>query len=271
MSPVLFLSSAALTEFDAGGAFSYLIPLLIAALVLGLIFRGIREKMQDLSQCFSAVISIGVIYLLALLAAVLFPDSFGRVLSPLPFLSRSGNEITMFPFAANSPASISNEILSMLLLAFAANVAGTLLPRGRKILSWLLLRLLTIILTAGIHGLVIWIFNTFLPGMLASNAPVVLLVVLAAFLLIGVLRFLLGLVLTIANPIIGAIYAFFFSNKVGKQLSKAVLSTILLSAAVFALENFGITRFLLSESLLRILPPVLAALLVLWYLTGKDE
>ena len=92
--------------------------------------------------------------------------------------------------------------------------------------------------------------------------------VLVAFLLMGIINFLLGLVLTATNPILGAIYTFFFSTLVGKQLSKAVFTTAILTAVVFLLEHLGIGMLLIAQTALLAYIPAIALILVLWYLIG---
>ena len=74
--------------------------------------------------------------------------------------------------------------------------------------------------------------------------------------------------LTIANPILGAIYAFFFSNKIGKQLTKAVLTTVILTVLVLLLCHFGFGIIPVGQAVLISYIPLLGLLLILWYLIG---
>ena len=73
---------------------------------------------------------------------------------------------------------------------------------------------------------------------------------------------------TIANPILGAIYAFFFSNKIGKQLTKAVLTTVILTVLVLLLCHFGFGIIPVGQAVLISYIPLLGLLLILWYLIG---
>ena len=108
----------------------------------------------------------------------------------------------------------------------------------------------------------------YLPDALTLYAPAIVLCVLLAFLLMGVINFLLGLVLTATNPILGAIYTFFFSTLVGKQLSKAVLTTLILTALVFLLEYLGVGLLLITGTALLAYIPAIVMMLILWYLIG---
>ena len=71
------------------------------------------------------------------------------------------------------------------------------------------------------------------------------------------------------NPIIGALYTFFFANIIGKEVSKAVLSTALLTALVWALNEFGITVFSISAAALMAYVPFLVILAVVWYIVNR--
>jgi hypothetical protein len=103
---------------------------------------------------------------------------------------------------------------------------------------------------------------------LVTYAPIILLGVLAAMLLIGLANLVLGAVLAIVDPIMGAIYTFFFSTIVGKQLTKAVITTIILCAVFFLMNYFGYTIILLNHSALLSYIPFGIVMLILWYLIG---
>ena len=96
----------------------------------------------------------------------------------------------------------------------------------------------------------------------------ILLGILIAMLLLGVLNVILGAVLTVVNPFLGAVYAFFFSNVIGKQLSKAVVTTVVLTVLAVVLEYLGYTVLYIAGPALGTYTPLLIVLLALWYLIG---
>ena len=65
------------------------------------------------------------------------------------------------------------------------------------------------------------------------------------------------------------LYTFFFANIVGKQLSKALLTSLILCGIVYGLNAVGWTTVLISVSALLGYLPFLALLLVIWYICGK--
>ena len=91
--------------------------------------------------------------------------------------------------------------------------------------------------------------------------------ILTAALVMSVLGLIFGALLGVTcGPVVGAVYTFFFSNIVGKQLTKAALTTLILTLCVKLLERYGITVIALgSISAGLILPPLLLVLIV-WYL-----
>ena len=96
----------------------------------------------------------------------------------------------------------------------------------------------------------------------------ILLGVLVCLLLLGVLNVLLGLVLAVVNPILGAIYAFFFSNMIGKEITKAVFSTVLLCLLFVVLDQLGFYQLDISQSSFITYLPMTCFTMLLWYLLG---
>ena len=96
----------------------------------------------------------------------------------------------------------------------------------------------------------------------------VLLGVLLVMLLSGVFSLIFGLVIAITNPFLGAMYTFFFSTILGKQISKAVFTGGIVCAILYLLDHFGLVVILISPAALLTYLPLALALLVLWFLIG---
>ena len=97
----------------------------------------------------------------------------------------------------------------------------------------------------------------------------ILLGILVLMLLTGALKFLLGLVLATVNPLIGALYTFFFANIVGKQITRSVLTTAILSGALVLLQDLGITSLSLTQEATVAYSPFLLLLIPVWYLVCR--
>lgn len=238
------------------------------ALAVGLLARIIFGKRSSLNHSISSAMGILCIYAVSIVVYTFNPYGLRQYLSPLPFVSFNGNSLSVFLFSGMQLTVICHEVLSMIILAFLVNLLDTWIPKGSKILGWYGYRFLTVALSMALHYGVTWAFNTFLPGALVTYAPMILLGLLVAMLLLGFLNIILGLVLTVVNPIIGALYTFFFSNIIGKQITKAVITTLILCAVVYVLNYLGYAVIGISAAALISYLPLIGALLVLWYLFG---
>ena len=157
-------------------------------------------------------------------------------------------------------------MLSMVILALLYNIADSILPNGKQAVGWFVFRFFTVTFAIVIHYLLTVLTDSFLPDLIVSYAPTILLVCLIASLLAGILGLLLGLILTVVNPIFGLLYGFFFSNKLGKQISKAMLTTAILSALLAVLGHFDFNIISISPAALVSYIPLLVVLVFLWYL-----
>jgi hypothetical protein len=129
--------------------------------------------------------------------------------------------------------------------------------------------LITVFLAVLCQGLIVWVSETYLPETFLAWAPMILLGILVATLLLGALKLLVGIALATINPIIGVLYTFFFANMIGKQLTKSVLTTALLTALVYAMNEIGILTISIAVSALIAYLPFLIILAVAWYLINK--
>ena len=238
------------------------------SILVSLLGRVIFGKRSNLNHSLSSAMGIFFILAVSTLIYVFDPRSLAQYLSPLPYVAFSGDYLVLFSFTGNGFASICDEVLSMIILAFLVNLLDTFIPKGKNVLTWYLFRFLTVLLAMGLHYAVTWASNTYLPGVLVTYAPVILLVVLVLAVLMGLLNVILSLALTVVNPIFGALYAFFFATLVGKQITKAICTTFVLTAVVVALGYFGCTMLCIAGSALAAYIPLLIILLILWYLIG---
>lgn len=255
-------------EIDFVTTMQFLLYFAAGSLLLGVLSRVVLGKRSSLNHSLSSVMGILLIYVVTIVVDTFKPWNLDKFLSPLPFVTFIKDYIVFLSFRASSFPAICHEILAMVILAFLVNLIDTFMPKGKSVVGWYLLRFLSIILAMVLHLVVSWAFNTYLPDVLVTYAPVILLVILVAMLLLGVMNLLLGVVLTVVNPIIGAVYTFFFSNAIGKQLTKAVFTTAILCILVYLMDYFGYLVICTSASALLSYIPLMAVLLVLWYLIG---
>lgn len=245
-----------------------LLILAVGSILLGGIGRFAFGKRSLLNKSVSS--AIGILFVYALTVALHSAGAqFRNFLAPLPFVSIDNDTVTLFQFLGTYYTIICSQVLSMIILAFLANLIDSIMPRGKHFLVWLLCRCLTVILAMGAHLIVTWLLTNYLPEGLVTYAPVILLGLLILLLLVGALKLVVGAVLSTVNPLIGAFYTFFFATIVGKALTKAVITTAILSALLFGLQYIGCTAISIASGALIAYIPLLLILLVIWYLVGK--
>ena len=242
--------------------------LLLGTILMSLFGRFVFGKRSALNNAISSAIGILFIYAVTVVLGSA-GTQFSNLLAPLPFVTISGEEMTLFTFKNAHYSVICSEVLSMIILAFLVNLADGWLPKGKNIFSWLFFRCLTVVIGYLLHLVVVGLFSKYLPEGIVIYAPAVLLGLLVLMLLTGALKIVVGAALTTVNPIIGGLYTFFFANVIGKQITKAVLTTALLAGLVFGLQYIGIGVISVASAALVAYIPVLLLLIVFWYIVYR--
>lgn len=242
--------------------------ILLGSILLSAVGRFIFKKQTLLSSAISSSIAIIFIYVVMVLILTVVTE-LRFLVTPLPFASISQESIRFFRFSDASYTAVAAELLNMIILAFLVNLADSWLPRGKGLLTWTWWRVLTVVIGFLLYYTVSWLFNRYLPMGIVTYAPVILLAIMLLMLLTGALRFVLGLILATVNPMIAALYTFFFATLVGKQLTKAIFTTAILSGIVLLLQKMGITALSLLSGALVAYIPFLLLLILVWYLISK--
>lgn len=255
-------------DFDYSGFFTVLGVLSASIFLLGLIGRFICGKKSVAHSSVCSVIGILFIYALAI---VIHSTGLklGFMLSPLPFIDLDGEMLHFFSFANVDYVIICGEVLDMVILAFTVNLIDSWMPVGKKLFGWFFFRALSVALGAVAFTLVMGLVNHFLPEGLLTWAPVILLGLLLLSLALGALKLVVGALLATVNPLLAVLYTFFFATVLGKMVTKAILTTLVMSAMVYALNYFGIFSILIGTGVLIAYIPLLIALLILWFIIGK--
>ncbi len=242
--------------------------LLLGTFLISIFGRFIFGKRSALNNAVSSAIGILFIYAVTVVLKSLGAQ-FESLIAPLPFVSISGDLLHIFSFQGADYTVICSEILSMIILSFLVNLADGWLPRGKNIFSWLFFRCLTVVIAFILHLIVVGLFATYLPEGVVTYAPTILLGLLVILLLTGALKIVVGALLSTVNPIIGGLYTFFFATVIGKQVTKAVLTTALLSGLVFLLNYVGCSVISIASAALVAYIPFVIILVVLWYIVCR--
>ena len=257
------------TDLNLAHIGKFLLLFAAGSLILSTLGRFILGKRSSLNRSLSSVMAILVVYAMTIMIYTFKPWNLESLLSPLPFVTFFNEYMVVMPVIGIYPTVLARELLSLIILAFLVNLLDVILPQGKTVIGWYCLRFLMIGLAMACHLLVHWAFNTYAPNFIVEYAPLVLLLILVSMLILGFLNAVLGLLLTISNPFIGAVYYFFFSNIVGKQLTKAVFTTGILCVILFLMDHAGYSFIHISMTALTAYVPVAVVSLVLWLLIGK--
>jgi len=242
--------------------------LLLGAILISAISRFIFRKQTLIGHAVSSSIAVIFIYVMMVLILTVITE-LRFLVTPLPLASISEERIMFFSFENASYTAIATELLSMIILAFLVNLLDTWLPQGKNMLSWTWWRLLTVGLGFILHYAASLLIHRYLPQGIVLYAPVILLLILLILLLTGALRIVLGLILATINPLIAALYTFFFATLIGKQITKAVLTTGILTGVILLMQDMGIYSLSLSTGALVAYVPFLLVLIPVWYLISK--
>ncbi len=238
--------------------------LLVGSLIVGLFARFIFGKKSTFSHTVSSAIGIVFLYALTVILSSL-GTKFQFFVAPLPYVTIADHQLVLFSFTNADKLLLCGEILRMIILSFCANLIDIILPRGKHILSWLFFRTLMVLGALALHLLSNTLLTVLLPQGILTYAPPILLCLLLLMLLTGSLRFLVGIALIAVNPVIAALYTFFFANLIGRQLTKAVFTAALITGLLLLLQYAGIsTLSVVSTALLAYIPFALL-LAGLWY------
>lgn len=264
---ISFIHSVLPTGIDLTKYAEFIAILAGGMLVISVLGRLIFGKRSTLNDSVSSAIAIVFMYVanVAIYSAGL---SWSSLLAPLPFIEFHGDHLALFPILSSAFTTICSHVLDMVILAFVMNLIQTILPKGEHLITWYFWRFVSLALGFAALYVVNLLVDAFVPAAVMQNASMVLLVILVAALLMGGLKLLVGGLIAFANPLLAALYTFFFATIVGKQLSKAILTTALLTALMCLLDYLQIGSVFIAASALMAYIPVLVIALVLWYVIG---
>lgn len=241
---------------------------IVGFLLISSMFRFLFGKRAQLGKAVTSAMEILCLYVICI-SIFCFGIHWDLFLSPLPFLSIADGCLHIFPILTAEFSLVSTHFLKLLMIAFLVNLMNSIIPEGKKLLIWLLLRATTVVLALGVNYILDILLGIWLPQGFGQSAPLILLGVLALLIALGSLKLIVGATLFVANPIIGALYTFFFSNFVGRALARSIISAGLITALVCLMNWLGILAITISSTSLIALIPVFLVIIFLWYIVDR--
>lgn len=251
--------------------FAVLRTVLIFAVVVfagGTVLRMIFGKGSNLNRAVSASVTILLIYLTSILIYLFLPEHRAE-LPALPFITVNDTRFILWQLSGLSDSLLYGSVLKLAVLAFLVNLLEVPMPEGKNFFTWYLWRMATVFAALVSYSILCGFLEKLLPSLFTEWAKPIVIGFWGVILLSGVLKLLLSVILTVMNPIIGALYTFFFSNLIGRQFSKSILTTLILVALVAALSQIGFVQFAFSDFSLAVYGPACGILVLTLYLFGK--
>lgn len=238
--------------------------LTLGCLLTGTVSRAIFGKRSVLFE--SASSAIGILFIYAVTAIIYSTQSqYISYTTPLPFVTITNQEMFLVKITGMHYTILCNILLSMVILSFIMNITDRWLPKGKHFITWIFWRCVTIVGAMLLHLIAISLMHKYLPEGIQTYAPAILLCLLGIMILTGALKIVVGAVLTTINPLIGALYTFFFANIVGRQVTKAVFTTGIITGLFLLLEKLQVAAISIIPGALIAYIPFALLLLVCWY------
>ena len=237
----------------------------VFALGLGFVLRLFFGAHCLVNRSISGFLNVLFVYAVTVIVYTLRPWNLTQYLSPLPFAIFRDDILIVTSSACSTMSLLCSQLLSLIILCFIIHLLDFVLPNGQSFFGWLLFRIIAVALAIFLNLAANWSLNTFLPDVIATSAPVVLMAVLAVAILVSLFNPLLCILFTVANPVIGLLYTFFFSNTIGKNLTRAVLSAALTCALFYLMQYAGFGVIDITHRALLTYSPFAAALVGVWF------
>lgn len=260
-----------LTSFSAGDWLSTVTTaffFVLGIVLIGSLIRACCGKNAPLTRSVSAVLSIGMVYLTAVLLFVFIPPVRASM-NRLPFLTVTDQHFSLWDLVHLSDESLYPSLLKLATLAFLVNILETVLPQGKKFLTWYLYRLTTAVSSLCVYLILCVLVDRFVPELFGQWAKTIILGFWALILITWLLKILMSVILTVINPIIGGLHAFFFTNPFGLQLSKSIMTTTLSAGIICILNQKGLAQFAFSDFSLVSYGPACILVILALYFFGK--
>lgn len=251
---------------------SFLQVMLVISAVLffaGIILRIFCGQHSSLSKGVVAAMSILFIYVVAV--AINIQNHYEIFTAALPFISLTGDSLSIMQLIGKDIHPICVELVRMIVLAFLVNLLEDLIPDGKGFILRYLLKCLVIICSMIAYLFVTGLLERFLPGVIVTYAPVILLLTFLALFTGSLLNWIVVGVLSLSLGPFGAIcgfcYKILFDSLIGQKLFAAILTSLIMLVVVYFLNVAGYTEILLLSAEIAVHFPTLLMLSIVWILT----
>lgn len=256
--------------FDPFDMFHTLFYLIGVALILAALIRLIHKKTSQYNHALSSAMALMFMYLLMLMLHRLIPEIVDPVLDKLPLIhvNFESGTISLFHFSMDRFAESCRELVYLMILSFCLIGLDDIIPDAKNTPSWMILQFIIVCIAFAIYTFILKAINMFLPDVFTSFAPVILVSILLFMVFLGLLKVILTMMLVAVNPLLGAISAFFSSNKLGMALGKSVMCSFVMIAMTIFLKFKDLATVSMDDLTMLVCALPLVILGVLWVVIG---
>ena len=256
--------------FDPFDMFHTLFYLIGVALILAAMIRLIHKKTSQYNHALSSAMALMFMYMLMLLLHRLIPEIVDPVLDKLPLINVDFDRgtVSLVQLSTEKFAESCRELVYVLVLSFCLIGLDDIIPDAKNIPSWMLLQFIIACIALAIYCFILNAINIFMPEIFTSVAPMILVSILLFMVFLGLLKVILTMMLVAVNPLLGAISAFFSSNKLGMALGKSVMCSFVLIAMTAFLRFKEVTVVSLNDLTMLVCSLPLIILALLWVVIG---
>ena len=256
-------------EINFGAAMKFIAIMAAAIIAAGILFRLFLGRRSALNRAICAGIGVLCVYVLTVIVYTFSPGNLEQYLVPLPYVDFSGTVLNIRIWDMGDFPALCAEILSLVILILLYNLVDNMLPDGESTVSWVIFRSITVVIAMLVHYFITTLTDDTLPQLLVSYGPTILLLCLVISLTAGLVGALLELLVVAVNPIVGILFHFFFSSGLGKQISKAMLTTGILTGLAVTLRYLGYGAISITAAALLSYIPLLLILIGLWWILER--
>ena len=256
--------------FDHFGMIKSLVYIIAIAFVIAMLIRLVHQKTSQYYHALSSAMALMFMYLVLLQVRRLLPDFIDPVLAKLPLINFNAEAETvgLYQFSIENFSRGCREFLYLFILSFCLIGLDDIIPDARNTSGWLILQFVITCVAIAIYCFLLKFLDQFVPAVLNSYAPLVLVCILLFMVLLGLLKLVLTLVLVAVNPLLGAVSAFFSSNKMGMALGKSVMCSFVLTTVCIFMRYMDFCLFRLEDLTMLVFALPLAVLGLLWVVFG---
>lgn len=255
--------------FNLSAMFTIFMVMIAFMVVTGGLGRLIKKGPNSgLSHSTSTACAILFIYTVFVLFYRIDRELLAFITDKLPLIHFDGDNVSIYRIEGRTFPELCSEFLHIYILSFLVIAVDDLIPDSKNVLSWFILQFVLCFCAIFAYCVGIHMLNSYVPGFLVSYAPMIIVCIVLAFIMLAVIRIICNLMMTVVDPLLGAVYDFMIGKKLGNCIYKAAMCSGLLMLLVWRLEALGhISVNVMDISLLGFLP-LIALLMLFWYLLG---